>query len=136
VNIGEWFDARMETLSSAYRRHTKWVLVVVGLIVALAFNVDAIGAAQRLYRDPALRSEVAQQATSVVASCEGNTYIPGCTRHQVEKIDTAIRLPVGWPDPDGIQWFQVIEWLIAAVALGQGAPFWFDLLRKAGKLRS
>jgi hypothetical protein len=135
-DIGDWFDSRMEALSRSYRRHVKWVLVGIGIIVALSFNVDAIGAAQRLYRDEALRTAVADQATSVVATCEEEADVAACTREQVGKVDTAIRLPVGWPDPDGINWLQGFGWLIAGIALGQGAPFWFDMLRKAGRLRS
>jgi hypothetical protein len=134
--IGDWFDSRMEALSRTYKRHVKWVLVAVGIAVALAFNVDAIGAAQRLYRDEALRTAVADQATSVVAACEDEGDVTACTREEVGKVDSAIRLPVGWPDPDGVGWVQGLGWLVAGVALGQGAPFWFDVLRKAGRLRS
>lgn len=133
--IDEWFNARMEFLSQAYRRHVRWLLVGVGLIVAVVFNVDAIGAAQRLYRDEALRTAVAQQAVAVVAACENQEDPVQCTRDQVAKIDPAIRLPVGWPDADGIDFAQVVGWVLAGIALGQGAPFWFDLLRRASRLR-
>lgn len=133
--IGDWFDARMGALSRAYKQHVRWVLVGVGLVVAMAFNVDAIGAAKQLYRDEALRTAVAGQAISVVAECQEQADPVQCTRDQVGKVDPAIRLPVGWPDQDGIDALQVLGWLVAAVALGQGAPFWFDLLRRAGKLK-
>ena len=134
--IGDWFDSRMEALSKIYKRQVKWLLMAIGVVVALVFNVDAIGAVQRLYRDDALRTAVASQASAVAAACENEDDITACTREQVEKVDTAIRLPVGWPDPDGVDWVQGIGWLVAGIALGQGAPFWFDLLRKTGKLRS
>ena len=39
----------MEILSNVYKHHVKWLLVGVGLVVALTFNVDAIGAAKQLY---------------------------------------------------------------------------------------
>ncbi|HEY3210243.1 MAG TPA: hypothetical protein VGL18_10705 [Actinomycetota bacterium] len=133
--IEDWFNGRMEALSRRYKRNTRWLLVVVGLVVALAFNVDAIGAAERLYRDEALRNAVAQQAASVVDACKGSANVASCTKTEVGKVDKSIRLPVGWPDPDGVGPLQLLGWLIAAVALGQGAPFWFDLLRKASKLR-
>jgi hypothetical protein len=135
-DIEDWFDARMEALSKSYKSHVKWVLVAVGIVVAVVFNVDAVGASQRLYRDEALRTAVADQATAVVAACEGQADVSACTRERVAKVDAAIRLPVGWPDPDGITWVQGLGWLIAGIALGQGAPFWFDVLRRAGKLRS
>jgi hypothetical protein len=126
----------MEALSRTYRRHAKWLLLVMGLFVAVTFNVDAIEAGQRLYRDEALRSAVAQQADAVVENCQDATDVTACTRKQAAEVDQAIRLPVGWPDSGGIDGLQVLGWLIAGVALGQGAPFWFDLLRKARELRS
>ena len=135
-DVGTWFDARMEAVSVRYKRHVKWFLVAVGLIVAVSFNVDAIAAAQRLYRDDALRSAVAQQATVLVATCNGTTDESTCARDQASKIDRSLTLPVGWAGAGSVHPLQVFGWLIAAVALGQGAPFWFDLLRRASKLRS
>jgi len=71
----------------------------------------------------------------VVGSCDQAEDVSACTREQVSRFDQALRLPVGWPDRDGVDLLQVVGWLIAAVALGQGAPFWFDLLRRARELR-
>jgi hypothetical protein len=137
--IGEWFDTRMAALSVIYRRKTKWVLLVLGLVVAVTLNVDAIGAANQLYRDQALRTAVAQQAVEVATDCQAKqeTDVEGCTRNAVGNLDGSVRLPVGWTgktlsDVDG---WQILGWLIAAIALGQGAPFWFNLLRRAGRLR-
>lgn len=137
--IGEWFDARMSTLSATYRKKTKWVLFVIGLIVAVALNIDAIDAAERLYRDDALRAAVAQQAVNVASDCQDEqaSDIEACTRNAVGDIDGSVRLPVGWSNQalSDVDAWQVLGWLIAAVALGQGAPFWFDLLRKVSGLR-
>jgi len=137
--IGEWFDARMSALSAIYRKKTKWVLFVLGLIVAVGLNVDAINAAQQLYRDDALRAAVAQQAVNVASECQNQqaSDVEACTRKAVSDLDGSVRLPVGWTnqsisDVDG---WQVLGWLIAAVALSQGAPFWYDLLRRAAGLR-
>jgi hypothetical protein len=138
-DIGGWFDTRMAALSAVYRKKVKWALLVLGLIVAVVLNVDAIGAAQQLYRDQALRTGVAQQAVEVTTDCQAKqgVDVEECTRDAISDLDGSIRLPVGWTgktlsDVDG---WQILGWLIAAIALGQGAPFWFDLLRKAGRLR-
>jgi hypothetical protein len=133
--IGEWFNSRMESLSRRYKSHVKWVLLGIGLIVALALNVDAIGAGQRFYRDDALRTAISQQASSLVETCGDEPDPSACAKEKVKQIDPALRLPVGWPDQDGIDAVQVLGWLIAGIALGQGAPFWFDLLRKATSVR-
>jgi hypothetical protein len=134
--IGSWFDARMNYLSARYKRHVKWVLVAIGLVVAVSFNVDAISAAHRLYRDTALRSAVAQQATTLVATCNGKPDEAACARTETAKVDQSLNLPVGWSGAGPVHPLRVFGWLIAAIALSQGAPFWFDLLRRAGRLRS
>jgi hypothetical protein len=112
---------------------------VIGLFVAVILNVDAVGAARELYRDEALRTAVAEQAVSVTAKCqdESPAAIQQCTREAVRGVDGSIRLPVGWAGKSisDVDVWQVLGWLLAAVALGQGAPFWFDLLRKSGRLR-
>jgi hypothetical protein len=131
-----WFDSRMAALSATYKKHTRWVMLVIGLVVAVAFNVDAVGAAQRLDRDAALRAAVVHEATTVVDACTSEPDPATCTRNEVSTVDPAIRLPAGWPDPNGVNGIQVFGWLLAGIALGQGAPFWFDLLRKATSIRS
>jgi hypothetical protein len=137
--IGEWFDTKMSALATVYRRKTKWVMFVLGLIVAVTLNVDAIGAAQQLYRDQVLRTAVAQQAVDVATDCqsEQGADVEECTRNAVGNLDGSVRLPAGWTgktlsDVDG---WQILGWLIAAVALGQGAPLWFNLLRRVGSVR-
>jgi hypothetical protein len=137
--IGEWFDARMSNLSVVYRRRTKWVLFALGLVVAVALNVDAIDAAQRLYRDQALRTAVAQQAVNVATACQDEpaSAVESCTRNAVEDVEGSVRFPVGWTDTSvsDVDGWQVVGWLIAAAALSQGAPFWYDLLRRVSGLR-
>ena len=61
---------------------------------------------QRLYRDDALRTAVSQEAISVVQGCESEADPSACARERVQAIDPAIRLPVGWPDEDGIDAIQ------------------------------
>jgi hypothetical protein len=97
-NIGDWFDTRMTGLSALYRRRTKWFLLAVGLLVAVALNVDAIGAAKQLYRDEALRAAVAQEAMKVASDCQAKTGadLESCTKTGVANVDGSITLPVGW----------------------------------------
>jgi hypothetical protein len=37
--------------------------------------------------------------------------------------------------PNGLSWCSPLGWLLTALALSLGAPFWFDLLNKLMKLR-
>jgi len=49
-------------------------------------------------------------------------------------IACVMSLPVGWSDVDrttGAWTLRVLGWLLVAGAVTVGAPFWFDLLRRA-----
>ncbi len=48
------------------------------------------------------------------------------------------RLAVGWEGGfnKNFNWRSLLGWLISALAISMGAPFWFDLLNKVMKLRS
>lgn len=40
TSIAAWFDDSMERLSGAYKRQLKWISMLIGLVVAIAFNAD------------------------------------------------------------------------------------------------
>jgi hypothetical protein len=89
-------------------------------------------------------------APCVSAECRGHEDTPQCklqtTRCQIE----ALGLPIGWDsetDPllqwnwNPKQWSQIFKdhilgWLLTALAISLGAPFWFDLLNKFIVIRS
>ncbi len=138
--IGQWFDTRMEAASRLYKRNTRWIMVVVGFAVVLAFNVDAIGVTTELYRDDAARAAIAEQATGIVQTCTEKEpdqgKIANCASEEIDKIEGELVLPVGWTEGrDVIDGWHIIGWLIAGIAVAQGAPFWFDLLRRATSVR-
>jgi hypothetical protein len=61
--------------------------------------------------------------------------------------DSGMLLGLGWTSAEGplkgkicipcnFHWYSIIGWLITALAISLGAPFWFDLLNKLMKLRT
>lgn len=129
-DVGHWFDTRMEALSKAYRRRTRWWLFVVGVIVAVGFNVDAIHVTDTFYEQDALRALVAAEAESLVGTCTFTEGVPDDTcKEQLTDASDALRLPVWWGESEINRW-SVPGWLIAGAAIAQGGPFWFDLLRR------
>ena len=48
TSIATWFDDSMERLSGAYKRQLKWISMLVGLIVTIAFNADSFNVAMTL----------------------------------------------------------------------------------------
>ncbi|PSL46538.1 hypothetical protein CLV51_103519 [Chitinophaga niastensis] len=60
--LEQWFDDTMDRATGWYKRYTKAILFIVGLIIAISFNVDSISIATKLSHDPKLREELVQSA--------------------------------------------------------------------------
>ena len=140
TNIEEWFDRHMAAASTWYRRQTRWFLFLAGLVMAVSLNMDAIATASTLYRDDGARAAVLVTAEQVAKSTclTGDADSQGeltCVRKEV---GGAISLPIGWNDVDTTTngWVvRLLGWLIVAASVTLGAPFWFDLLRRAMNVR-
>jgi hypothetical protein len=135
-NVEKWFDTAMERLTGHYKRLTQWVLLGVGLLVAVLINADTIQTAEALWQNPAARGAVAAYAESRLAAGQES----GKMEETLEELHQ-VPVPIGWtrqsvPDtPEG--WIsKIIGLLVTAFAVSLGAPFWFDLLSKVSSLRA
>jgi hypothetical protein len=91
------------------------------------------------------------------AACDKDENSPECKLAKTLKEIRGLELPIGWVDAgvgaeqrrtwpgnhwrrDGGWWYQLywhwLGWLITALAVSLGAPFWFDLLNKFISVRS
>jgi len=61
-SLEQWFDDTMERCSGWYKKHTQYILLVLGLFIAIIFNVNTIDIIGKLEKDPTLREAVVQQA--------------------------------------------------------------------------
>jgi hypothetical protein len=162
--LEEWYDDHMARVSGWYKRHVRWISLVIGTVLVVAFNVNAIQITQSLYTDEALRESVVTRA--IAAVCDGNTPTDECLKDLPEQISAArsAGLPIGWlagsdvkcdpspcdwPEAHGLAnptltgwddfWFLLLVlmgWAIMVLTLLPGSRFWFDLLGKFGSLRS
>jgi hypothetical protein len=150
--IATWFDDSMDRLSGAYKRKMKWIAMLIGLLVAIAFNADSFKVATTLWNDPDRRASTIAIATEIASKKP-----VASTQPDQEKLEAAVKdtekmlrsLPIGWnclAAPDGSIgqcWknlslptlVQFLGWILTALALSLGAPFWFDLLNKFINLR-
>ena len=130
----------MERLSGAYKRQLKWITMLIGLAVAVAFNADSLRVATTLWNDPERRALVVESATKVVQEGLPKGGQPGNTGEMLRP------LPIGWncaTTPSAWKCatmeppttMQIAGWLLTAAALSLGAPFWFDLLSKFMNVR-
>ncbi len=75
ASIERWFDDAMDRLSGIYARVSQYMLIVLGLGLALAMNIDSVRLARTLWQQPGLGSHVAANATQLVAAQAGT--VPG-----------------------------------------------------------
>jgi hypothetical protein len=62
--LTNWYDEMMERLAGWFKRKIQLVLFIIGLIMAISFNVDSIGIARRLAKDKSAREQLVQMAIS------------------------------------------------------------------------
>lgn len=139
ATIESWYDDTMDRLSGAYKRWATSVLFVVGLAIAAGFNVSAMHAAQTLWEQPAVR-QAALGAAGQAAARSGTASTAVTDSVTAVQSLPGLGLPVGWQQPvhwhDGL-WTvtEIAGWLVTALLLMLGAPFWFDLLSRMVSLR-
>jgi hypothetical protein len=138
-SLAGWFDEGMTRISGWYRRKVKVIILCIAGAVVVLSNASTIHIAEELWRNDALRTEIAAQAT-IAAGKEDVTELESAN------LETLKSLPIGWNEPTlsenlaafftGVEWLKsIIGWLITVAAISLGAPFWFDLLGKVANLK-
>lgn len=154
--VEQWYDGTMDRVNGLYKRHTQTWLLVLGMVLAVTFNANLFQVTQRLWTSQDAREAVT--ATAQMYSCKGGEpcALPG---YQTARNDIQSRLgaelPLGYDwqyvrdywragaDPEhrgtaaiaGHWAFNLVGWILTAIAVSLGAPFWFDLLNKLVNLR-
>jgi hypothetical protein len=159
-NTETWFNDVMGQTSNWYKIRAQWLAFWIGLGLAIFLNIDTIQIAQKLWQEPTARAVLVAQAQAEAqkdAPSESISFehakdlnIPiGWTTTPIEmnrncgiidiynyqfvirsagKCLAVTSLPAfnnGW----GII-VKLFGYLLSAAAAAQGAPFWFDILRK------
>lgn len=138
AGLEDWYNAGMDRVSGWYKRHTQWVLVVIGCVVTIALNVDSVRVADAFSKSPMLAAAVVNQGSA----------------EDPKKQLSSLGLPIGWdgageertppwissdgalPHAGHLLYFHWAGWLVTIVAISFGAPFWFDVLNKFMVVRS
>ncbi len=162
------YNERMDRLQGTFKRQSQKVLLLIGLVLAAALNVDTIEMAQELQRDPVRRELLMAMAQKegAMASLQAHCGAGGTNAADAssgEKLIAArpladcvaadlTRAGLGWQPmhrksiSDAFQagpisgllalFLKGLGYLLTALAVSLGAPFWFDLLSKVANLRS
>ncbi len=148
--IETWFDDTMSQVSDWYRRGVSRRSLILGLLLAIVLNVDTLVVANTLWQEPSLRSGIASYLQQNLPQLQPGQAASAETVGQVRDALSAFDFPIGWttfgPGPvmqkaaeSGqsplaglLNWLllRLIGWVLTGIAVSQGAPFWFDILRK------
>jgi hypothetical protein len=106
----------------------------------VGLNVDTFDVATELSENPALRDAIVAQAEAFAqrksSETEANQQAQlNFLNNQVAELN----LPIGWPSDEAWWAFikgQIAGWLVTAIAVSLGAPFWFDIINRFVRLRT
>lgn len=160
-NIEGWFDTTMEKTTQLYKAHMWRIAWSLSMGIAVFLNVDTISVGRTLWTDSALRTALVAEAGAYAEGSPQQQEaleklkalnLPIGWAYQIElptkiclvasdwyprpelgadhkppKIDPCAPPPVPWYD----FLLKIAGWLLTAFAGAQGAPFWFEILKKA-----
>ena len=174
-NVEKWFDDSMDRVSGVFKRYSLAMALLVGFLVSLALNVDSINLTFYLWREPSVRTALAQNASQFVFPQGEMQSNPEKALEDFREQFVGLSLPVGWvineskgsaildascqlfpgdrqafgipvigtskcvSPPQSNNQTNIILKLagifLTALAARQGAPFWFDILKRLVNLR-
>jgi hypothetical protein len=138
----------MDRVNGWYKRRSQLITVAIALVLAIGLNVSALRIVERLEKEPTVRTALVAQAEA--AAKEDSTeekpkeesleHAGEAASGAYGKLD-ALKVPLLWAKanvPHGFwPWVSnLVGWLLTAVAISLGAPFWFDALGKIANLRT
>jgi hypothetical protein len=160
--VEHWYDDHMDRVSGWYKRNVAKITLVVGAILIVLLNINALTIAHTLYSESTVNSAVSAVATNSTTCPPAESQQDCLARLQANLSAVATAgLPIGWgtvrdcqaprsrcnwmdqrglfSQHGGSPWqllLVLVGFLIMVIAIVPGARFWFDLLGRLGSLRS
>ncbi|NEQ85711.1 MAG: hypothetical protein F6K26_38085, partial [Moorea sp. SIO2I5] len=156
--LATWFDESMTRAAGVYKRQSKVISFLIGLVISLALNIDTINISNQFYKNHSVRAAVNQvtnrivNETNVCLQQELNSN--DCYDTITSAVDDLAFLPIGWGETNLIEQFEepnhlprelgltwvyfkfVLGIILSAIAICMGAPFWFEVLNKLVNVRN
>ncbi len=162
ANIEKMYKNSMINRSRKNRDILAKISFIIGLIISIIFNIDAINIAKSLWQYPILNAVIVAQAQ--------NQTIANLSQSEIITLTKDLNFPIGWTTslaknqacgligfennqlviqsgeecrvltsmPNSLLglFYKLFGFILSSSAASQGAPFWFDLLRKLVKISS
>lgn len=159
TELAVWYDEYMDRVSGWYKQRVRRYIFWLALGVSVAFNLDSLRLARAFYQSGPLRALAVQAAADYVRAHPAGPPAPsGSTTaaaaaelaarvQEAQRVLGPLQLPLGWrtarPAGQPLAAFLAeqlpggfwLGWLLTALALSFGAPFWFDVLKNVANLR-
>ena len=148
TELEEWYIQTQDRSKGAFKRTIACITFGVGLILAVTFNLDTIEIASELQNNPEMRISMLKNAETMMADFSGvedSTNIQKVFDDNAKKYQqmmTNINAQMSTTgsfntnSAKGAKGKKILGFLLTAIALSLGAPFWFDLLNKFMRLRT
>lgn len=158
--IETWYQNSTEYASRLYQKKAIILSRVVALLLVIMFNIDTLNILNHLSKSEVLSSTFSSTIMGVIQSSDRSDYcsennetldFKTCMEGIEDEVKTILdrvdNLPIGWnwSDPWKEQFTPlnsgnvinaVTGWIISAIAISMGAPFWFDILKKLTRIKS
>lgn len=157
-NTENWFNDVMSQTSNWYKIRAQWMAFWIGIAFAVFMNIDTLQVAQKLWQEPTARAVLVAQAQAEAQKDEPSSNAMATARSLNIPIGwTTTSLATKSCNIVGIINYQLVihsggeclavtslpafnngwgmltklfGYLLSGAAAAQGAPFWFDILRK------
>ncbi|HMQ64382.1 MAG TPA: hypothetical protein PKE06_27105 [Flavilitoribacter sp.] len=170
ANFKKQYNEIMDRATGWYKRSVQFILLIIGMVIAISFDADTFKIYANLTSNPQARQELLGLAESFVNEDKISVYTAGADTsavadtaevsrlkglvdsllyNEIQNVPTPLGL--GWQSPlsaqlkaaeDGGQkaWrfyiYKLFGWIVTALAVSLGAPFWFDMLQKVIRIRN
>ncbi|MDX1910649.1 MAG: hypothetical protein SFV22_04140 [Saprospiraceae bacterium] len=157
-----WYDTTMDRVTGWYKRQAQVILMGIGLVIAIGFNADTFSVYEKVSTDPIAQKAVLDAAQAYIDQglMMPDTIRPDSVEEQIQALyiktqdiinnnlsEVDSPLGLGWTDAEyqafwaecgrtRAFWEKIIGFMVTALAISLGAPFWFDLLKRVTNLRN
>jgi hypothetical protein len=94
TNLETYYNDYMDRLAGVYKRRAHLWAFWIGLVIAIAVNIDSINIMQHLWREPTLRQSIVAQAQSSVN--QGSSTTETINVSDLQGKLSGLSIPIGW----------------------------------------
>ena len=148
ASIENWFNEYMNRAGGWYKIMVQKRMIIMAFIVCIVINIDFFRVGSTLLTDKELTHQISIQAEKYqpaprIDTISNEQQLAQALQAKQKLLDSLYRMnaPIGWQN-EGVRvitfrwlFLKLLGWLLSAVALSFGAPFWFDLLSRFVNIR-